>query len=1180
MKTILYYCCALIIGLQTANAQQKVAEIFNYFTQNQTVSWAVPLQKTETLPIEWQERNNNFSTDGFRNYVGYHQGHFVGVISMNLKTLSGEVFYKGKSYVLGSNKKGYLTITEITDESACGNQPTTPSLPTGRNMFPEDNEDKNDPPIEQPEIYNSLYPKALIHTDGVFRHYRLALPVDYSIYDSKFFNKDINRIKAFWNATIAFANELYRNDVGVDFTLVDDEALIFTTAKDQLFRRREAANEVVNNGTITLNKHYDPKKYDLAVILTDYRERYNGLAMVYSAYEQHNKANAAARPIKPSTIAHEIGHMFGADHTFSNGGQYSSKTEIGSGQSIMSYGHDYPRDFFSLVNLETIRRFLGNSMAYYADEARTQEAGKRVEGTGSNLVYGVKSNNQPPVLDRKHLKKTYVIPKDTYFQFYLSGSDAENDTITYIAHQADRRFHSTKSNARFMTYKGKTNGNIRFETTWLESERNTFVPIAATSPLGYSPGTFTFWLAAADHNRADRNHVVKYDVEEVTLKIAEGEPFAIKDFDNGKWERNKTYKGGERITLHWQVDKNIFAKNSKVRILLSDDSGKTFKYILKKQADNNGTCEVQLPNITIMSTHGHFGKERGQGIIKIEVIDGLAFALSCTKPYHVGGFMIEKNKNAADPDPEPEPQPTPDPEPEPTPDPLTFVVNSLPNQYITVACASEIPAAAKIETQGGCGSITSEITEEETNKQCTNHYSLKRSYRFVDECHTTLIFEQYIAVKDEVAPTFAGVLPTDQTFEEGSHLPDNLLLTANDNCAGVLKVLPTKKVVANKVIYRWEATDGCGNSVFHTQTITIQPKTTTPTVSSPTVTTPTVSTPTVSTPTVTTPTVSTPTVSTPTVSSPTVSTPTVSSPTVTTPTVSSPTVTTPTVTTPTVSTPTVSTPTVTTPTVSTPTVSTPTVSTPTVNTPTVSTPTVSTPTVSSPTVSTPTVSTPTVSTPTVSTPTVSTPTVSSPTVSTPTVSSPTVTTPTVSSPTVTTPTVTTPTVSTPTVSTPTVTTPTVSTPTVSTPTVNTPTVSTPTVSTPTVSSPTVSTPTVSTPTVSTPTVSTPTVSTPTVNNPTEEVIIYNGISTTDPRNYFKIENVDIDKPISVIIFDEMGLKVYESDHYQERGEIFRGVANVGNIIGSRKKLAGTYFYIATYYKNGQLESKKGFLYIR
>ena len=46
------------------------------------------------------------------------------------------------------------------------------------------------------------------------------------------------------------------------------------------------------------------------------------------------------------------------------------------------------RDFFSLISLETIRRFLGNSMAYYADEARTQEAGKRVEGTAQTLCMG------------------------------------------------------------------------------------------------------------------------------------------------------------------------------------------------------------------------------------------------------------------------------------------------------------------------------------------------------------------------------------------------------------------------------------------------------------------------------------------------------------------------------------------------------------------------------------------------------------------------------------------------------------------------------------------------------------------------------------------------------------------------------------------------------------------------
>ena len=936
MKAILYYCCALVIGLQAANAQQKTQELFNYFSQPQPISWAVSLPNASSLPIKWQERKVTSQPREFRSFVGYYQDHFVGVITLSKEYATGEIFYQGNSYLLETSEKGVVSIKKDQSSKACGVQNSSEKQSLTRRQYFEGNEDKNDPPIEKPEIYNSLYPDALIHTDGVFRHYRLALPVDYSIYNSTFFYKDVNRVKAFWYATIAFVNELYRNDVGVDFTLVDDEALIFTTEKNQLFRRGSRANDVVNDGTITLNKHYDPKKYDLAVILSDYREKYNGMAAVYSAYEQHNKANATARPIKPSTIAHEIGHMFGADHTFSNGGQYSSKTEIGSGQSIMSYGHEYPRDFFSLISLQIIRRFLGNSMAYYADEARTQVAGKRVEGTGSNLVYGVKSNNQPPVLDRSHLKKEYVIPKDTYFQFYLTGKDAENDTITYIAHQADRRFHSTKSNARFMTYKGKTNGNIRFETTWFEKERNTFVPIAATSPLNYTPGTFTFWLAAADHNRADRNHVVKYDVEEVKVKIAEGKPFQIQNFDNGSWEQNRTYNGGQLLTLHWQVDENIFGKDSKVRILLSDDSGKTYKYILKEIADNNGTCDVILPNINIGTTHGHFGKQRGQGVIKIEVIDGLAFALSCTKPYHVGGFMIDKNKNA--------------------PTPLALVASSLPAQHITVACANALPTAAKIETQGGCGRVTQAIAQEETNKKCNNNYTLKRTYTFSDECNTIVSFEQFITVKDDKAPAFVGLLPNDVSIEEGAALPEAKVLTAKDNCAGELQVTPSVSKANNKVLYMWKATDSCGNSIVHTQTILINPK-------------------------------------------------------------------------------------------------------------------------------------------------------------------------------------------------------------------------------PQISTPTVTTPTVSTPTVTTPTVSSPTVSTPTVSTPTQEIIIYNGVSTADPANYFRIENTDADQPISVVIFDEMGLKVYENNNYGKT-EVFRGMANVGTIIGGRKALAGTYFYIITYYKNGQLAYKKGYLYVR
>ena len=64
----------------------------------------------------------------------------------------------------------------------------------------------------------------------------------------------------------------------------------------------------------------------------------------------------------------------------------------------------------------------------------------------------------------------------------------------------------------------------------------------------------------------------------------------------------------------------------------------------------------------------------------------------------------------------------------------------------------------------------------------------------------------------------------------------------------------------------------------------------------------------------------------------------------------------------------------------------------------------------------------------------------------------------------------------------------------------------------------------------------------------------------------------------MIIFDEMGLKVYENADYS-KPEVFRGYANVKNVIG-KKALAGTYFYILRYYKNNTLKEKKGFLYIR
>ena len=98
--------------------------------------------------------------------------------------------------------------------------------------------------------------------------------------------------------------------------------------------------------------------------------------------------------------------------------------------------------------------------------------------------------------------------------------------------------------------------------------------------------------------------------------------------------------------------------------------------------------------------------------------------------------------------------------------------------------------------------------------------------------------------------------------------------------------------------------------------------------------------------------------------------------------------------------------------------------------------------------------------------------------------------------------------------------------------------------------------------------------------PEKRVVIYNGVSSANPQNYFAVEGVDVTTPIHLLIFDEMGLKVYENKDYGKNGDWFRGYANVKNFINNNKALHGTYFYIVSYSKNGKIERQNGFLYVR
>ena len=1162
MKILRLLIWFLFIG--TINAQQNAAAVIRLFQQNNAVEWQLPV-KGKSIPLMWYERHNSLAQEGFRTFVAYDQGAFAGSISVAPSTISGEVWHEGKAYFL-STEKGILKISTEKSQFSCGTcadghcntdmgTTTTPKTSTTARG------------VALAEVALPSEDKRVLYNTNVMRTYRLAMLIDYSFYKGHC-RSDMNKVKAFMTEVQAGLNEVCGREIGCQFELVNDPRLIITTKEKEVYDR-PSVRTVVERATGDFNSLIGEENYDAGIVFSVYKDN-RGLAHLGEITGKLKGGCIANHEFY--IILHEFGHLLGSAHTFTIGGQTASSfTEPDRGNSIMSYINDPYGTYFSLPSIYTIRNRTNLHDAYYSDKARTQLVGL----PQANIPYGEVSDNRAPVIHRAKLKKNYTLPPNTYFQFDIEASDPDGDPLLYMAHQADFKIFGK---ARFPSNRPTESNRIEFYQPYRKNNRSNEwekVPFKFTGEN--ETGEFTFWLGVCDGKvgayKNGKPHVPLYDVYETKVNIVGGTPFRITS--TSKSSAGK-YKRGKEVTINWTVDKNIFGEDSKVRILFSDDYGKSYKYVLADGIPNNGKATVIFPT----QAKGWKGSALSvEGLFKIEVLNHIAYAVSSDTPSTLDmhspditfknlpepTITVKKNAIPAAPNVTAESYCKRGSinivlleEPHDTyllrqwiatngcgdkvtaqqfiyyekeaPINSLHFVGDLPKD-MHIQCKGEIPEKATVKAEGA-DNIRIDYEEEMTEGD-KKAYKLTRSWIAYADNALPIRHTQQILLRDTQKPELSSY-PKSMIVKSEDQVPFKENLTATDNCDGVLPIVSSESSKyengkKKEVTYVWFVEDNAHNENRYIQVITINPAITTPTVVTPTV----------STPTVTTPTVSTPTVSTPTVTTPTVSTPTVS-----------------------------------TPTVSTPTVSTPTVSTPTVSTPTVSTPTVTTPTVSTPTVSTPTVSTPTVSTPTVSTPTVSTPTVSTPTVSTPTVTTPTVTTPTVSTPTVSTPTVSTPTVSTPTVSTPTVTTPTVTTPTVSTPTVSTPTVSTPTVSTPTVSTPTVSTPTVSTPTVSTPTVSTPTETSPEVS----EVIIYNGVSTHNSHNYFKVENTDENRPIYVIIFDEMGLKVYENPDYG-KPEVFRGYANVKNVIG-KKALAGTYFYILRYYKNNTLEEKKGFLYIR
>ncbi|MFH6604733.1 gliding motility-associated C-terminal domain-containing protein [Maribacter algicola] len=158
---------------------------------------------------------------------------------------------------------------------------------------------------------------------------------------------------------------------------------------------------------------------------------------------------------------------------------------------------------------------------------------------------------------------------------------------------------------------------------------------------------------------------------------------------------------------------------------------------------------------------------------------------------------------------------------------------SLPSD-ITVEC-DEVPDPAVLTATDYCD-MNPIVTFDETatnNRDCTTGYEITRTWTATDDSGNSLVHTQIITVNgnpclmDIEAPVFVEELPMDITVD-CDNVPDAEILTAIDNCDMDPEVTFTETATNNRdcatgyeITRTWTATDDSGNSLVHTQIITV-----------------------------------------------------------------------------------------------------------------------------------------------------------------------------------------------------------------------------------------------------------------------------------------------------------------------------------------------------------------------
>jgi hypothetical protein len=380
---------------------------------------------------------------------------------------------------------------------------------------------------------------------------------------------------------------VYETELGVRLVLVaNNSSLIYTNASTDPYTNTNPSTLLSQNQS-NIDSVIGNANYDIGHVFTTGGGGLAALGVVGLTGQKAKGETGLSNPTGDAYyidyVAHEMGHEFGANHTFNTANDTSNRNaatayEPGSGSTIMAYAgiegsedlqaHSDP--FFHSASIDEIRSYI-------------------TTGTIANVGTTSSTGNNPPTVSAG---SAYTIPTGTPFILTATGSDLDGDTLTYEWQERDLGV------ARLLT--DADNGTSPILRDWVPTTSPSRTVPRLSNLLSNTPApgeklpavarSSFKWRVIARDNRSGGGGVSSSDV---TLSVVNtGGAFSVTAPNTAvSWFANQNQ------TVTWNVAGTTAngINTANVSILLSTDSGNTYPITLAASTANDGSQTIVVP---------------------------------------------------------------------------------------------------------------------------------------------------------------------------------------------------------------------------------------------------------------------------------------------------------------------------------------------------------------------------------------------------------------------------------------------------------------------------------------------------------------------------------------------------------------------------------------------------------